>query len=185
MNSTRWNEFHQGLACAWAACPKWGAVRGSAASKAKWGECGLSQRLFPVLSPLCDGATCAGRASYPCQGTQCLSLAPLLWAAKGKGAMWHWDTTLSQCRGAAPWDSLHPCLGLGNSGVPQASRTASSDAGLEARVTAQANSQELAWSEERKGVRSIPKTWICLERFKKWGFSNNLVSQDTGVLYLH
>lgn len=78
-----------------------------------------------------------------------------------------------------------PLLGLGNSGEPQASCTASSDDGLEARVTAQANSQELAWSEERKGLRSIPKTWICLERFKKWGFSNNLVSQDTGVLYLH
>lgn len=49
-------------------------------------------------------------------------------------------------------------LGLENSGAPQASRTASSDAGLEARVTAQANSEELAWSEERKGLRSIPKT---------------------------
>lgn len=61
-----------------------------------------------------------------------------------------------------------PLLGLGKSRVPQVSRTASGDPGLEAQVTAQANCK--VWSEERRVSDTLPRTEISLERFKKWDY---------------
>lgn len=53
-----------------------------------------------------------------------------------------------------------PLLGLGKSRAPQESHTARGDTGLEGQVTALVNSEELAWSEERKGLRYPSKGWV-------------------------
>lgn len=92
----------------------------------------MSHRSFPVLSPLHDGATCVGCASSPRRGTQLLTWAPLLQAVTVEGDC----VVLGYCPGTV-WGSHSmrhpsPLLGMGKSGAPRVSRTASGDAGLEA-----------------------------------------------------
>lgn len=56
----------------------------------------VSHHLFPVLSRPCNGATCAGSASYPCRAIQ--HGTPAL-GCKGEGSEWHQHTQ---------WESHHP-----------------------------------------------------------------------------